>query len=142
MAGLHASLRTQPASSAVNHQSFATKLLLLLTVLPLSLALFAFFLQWRGGGIDDPISRWSPDESHKFPGMDSSPLATLGHSSSQSSDCSALLRHYNAATSPYFRDWKFKFNSDLKPKVLCSFILWCFRNFPSDLFVGFSDLGC
>ncbi|KAI3448822.1 hypothetical protein Pfo_005487 [Paulownia fortunei] len=117
MAGLHTSLRTPPLSAAGNHQSFSAKLLLLLTVIPISLALFAFFLQWHGGGIDDPISRWSPDESHKFPGMDSSPLATLGHSSSHSSDCSTLLGHSNGATFPYYRDWKFKFDSDLKPKI-------------------------
>ncbi|KAK4483538.1 hypothetical protein RD792_010736 [Penstemon davidsonii] len=109
-------LRAQPPSSgaAANHQHFITKLLLLLTLLPLSLALFAFLLQWRGGAVDDPISRWSPDESHKFPGMDSSPLAT--HSAS-SSDCSTLLGHTNAASLPYFKDWKFKFDSDLKPKI-------------------------
>ncbi|KAG8363672.1 hypothetical protein BUALT_Bualt19G0046800 [Buddleja alternifolia] len=112
MAGLHTSLRTQPPAS---HHSFSAKLLLLLTVLPLSLALFAFLLQWRGGGVDDPISRWSPEESHKFPGMDSSPSATIEQSSSHSSDCSTLLGHSNAATFPYYRDWKFKFDSDLKP---------------------------
>ncbi|GFP92430.1 glycosyltransferase-like kobito 1 [Phtheirospermum japonicum] len=118
MAGLHTSLRPQPPSSAANHHSFVAKLLLLLTVLPLSLAIFAFLLQWRGGGVDDPISRWSPDESHKFPGMDSSPLATVGHSSSHSSsDCSTLLGHSTTASFPYFRDWKFKFDADLKPKI-------------------------
>ncbi|KAL0397607.1 UNVERIFIED_CONTAM: Glycosyltransferase-like KOBITO 1 [Sesamum calycinum] len=117
MAGLHTSLRPQPPSSAANHQTFTAKLLLLLTLLPLSLAVFAFLLQWRGGGVDDPISRWSPDESHKFPGMDSSPLATVGHLSSHSSDCSKLLGHSNVASFPYYRDWKFKFDADLKPKI-------------------------
>ena len=107
-----AGLRQQPPSS-----SAAAKLLLLLTLLPLSLALFAFLLQWRGGGIDDPISRWSPDESHKFPGMDSSPLATVGHSSSNSPDCTSLFGHSSTASFPYFKDWKFNFHSDLKPKV-------------------------
>ncbi|EYU38251.1 hypothetical protein ABFS82_02G114200 [Erythranthe guttata] len=116
MAGLHTSLRPQPPSSAANHHSFTAKLLLLLTLLPLTLAVFAFLLQWRGGGVDDPISRWSPDESHKFPGMDSSPLATVGHSASHSSDCSTLLGH-STASLPYFRDWKFKFDADLKPKI-------------------------
>ncbi|CAA3014466.1 glycosyltransferase-like KOBITO 1 [Olea europaea subsp. europaea] len=118
MAGLHTSLRPQPPSSAANNNSFIVKLLLLLTLLPLSLSLFAFFLQWRGGGVDDPISRWSPDESHKFPGMDSSPLSTVGYSSSSHSfDCSMLLGHSNTASFPYYRDWKFKFDSDLKPKI-------------------------
>ncbi|XP_019185961.1 PREDICTED: glycosyltransferase-like KOBITO 1 isoform X1 [Ipomoea nil] len=115
MAGLGASLRPQPPSSASAAASFAAKLLLLLTLLPLSLALFAFVLQWRGGGVDDPISRWSPEESRKFPGMDSSPLATVGHLS-HSSDCSLLGRR-NSATFPYYRDWKFNFESDLKPKI-------------------------
>ncbi|CAA3002807.1 glycosyltransferase-like KOBITO 1 [Olea europaea subsp. europaea] len=117
MAGMHTSLRSQPPSSNSNHHFFTAKILLLLTLLPLSLALFAFVLQWRGGGIvDDPVSRWSPDDSHtKFPGMDTSPLATVGHSSS--SDCSMLLGHSNALSFPYYRDWKFKFDSDLKPKI-------------------------
>ncbi|KAK4424881.1 Glycosyltransferase-like KOBITO 1 [Sesamum alatum] len=115
MASLYSSI--QPLSLAANHQSFPAKLLLLLTVLPLSLALFAFLLQWRGGGIDDPISRRILDESFKFPGMDSSPLATLGHSSSHSSDCSMVLRNFNVATFSYNQDWKFKFESDRKPKI-------------------------
>ncbi|KZV19585.1 glycosyltransferase-like KOBITO 1 [Dorcoceras hygrometricum] len=118
MAGLHTSLRPHLPSSATNYQSFAAKLLLLLTLLPLSLALFAFLLQWRGGGVDDPISRWSPDESYKFPGMDTSPLATVSHSSQlPTSDCSKLLGHSNSASFPYFRDWKYKFDPDLKPKI-------------------------
>ncbi|PIN16889.1 hypothetical protein CDL12_10464 [Handroanthus impetiginosus] len=116
MAGLHTSLRSQQPSSAANHQYFSAKLLLLLTFLPLSLAVFAFLLQWRGGGVDDPISRWSPDELQKFPGMDSSPRATVGHFSSHS-DCSTLLGHSTAASFPYFRDWKYKFDADLKPKI-------------------------
>lgn len=67
--------------------------------------------------MDDPISRWSPEESHKFPGMDTSPLATVGAHSSQSSDCSSLFGHANRAAFPYYRDWKFNFEADLKPKV-------------------------
>ncbi|KAH0726033.1 hypothetical protein KY284_001898 [Solanum tuberosum] len=116
MAGLYTSLRPQPpSSSSSSQQSFFSKVLLLLTILPLSLAVFAFFLQWRGGGVDDPISRWSPEESHKFPGMDSSPLATVAHSS-QSSDCS-LLAHTDTPSFPYYKDWKFKLHPDLKPKI-------------------------
>ncbi|GFZ02633.1 elongation defective 1 protein [Actinidia rufa] len=111
MAGLNSSFRPPAPSS---HNSFASKLLLLLTVLPLTLAALAFILQWRGGGIDDPIARWSPEESRKFPGMDASPLATAGHSSS--SDCS-LFGHSSSPSFPYYRDWKFNFESDLKPKV-------------------------
>lgn len=125
MAGLYASLRPQPpSSSSSSQQSFLSKVLLLLTILPLSLAVFAFFLQWRGGGVDDPISRWSPEESHKFPGMDSSPLATVSHSS-QSSDCS-VLAHANTPSFPYYKDWKFKIHLDLKPKVrfFSLFLVW------------------
>lgn len=113
MAGLYSSsLRSSPPS-------FASKLLLLLTILPLTLAAFAFILQWRGGGVDgeDPISRWSPEASHKFPGMDSSsPLATaVGHSSA--SDCLLLAHSSSSPSFPYYRDWKSTFESDLKPKV-------------------------
>ncbi|XP_052171128.1 glycosyltransferase-like KOBITO 1 [Diospyros lotus] len=113
MAGSYPSLRSSTPSS---QSSFASRLLLLLTVLPLTLAAFAFVLQWRGGGVDfDPVSRWSPQDSHKFPGMDSSPLPTVGHSFS-SSDCS-LLGHSSSPTFPYYRDWKFNFESHLKPKI-------------------------
>ncbi|KAH6824579.1 elongation defective 1 protein / ELD1 protein [Perilla frutescens var. hirtella] len=49
--------------------------------------------------------------------MDSSPLATVGHSSSHSPDCSSLVGHSSTPSFPYFRDWKFKFHADLKPKI-------------------------
>ncbi|KAM7509053.1 hypothetical protein LguiA_019506 [Lonicera macranthoides] len=112
MAGLYTSLRPSSSSSS---SSFFSKLLLLLTLLPLTLAAFAFILQWRGGGVNDPISRWSPEESHQFPGMEnSSPLATVGHTSN--SDC-VLLGHSASPSFPYYRDWKFNFDSDLKPKI-------------------------
>ncbi|RVW75189.1 Glycosyltransferase-like KOBITO 1 [Vitis vinifera] len=109
MAGLHASLRGSSSSSS---QSFSSKLLLLLTLLPLTLAAFAFVLQWRGG-VTDPATRWSP-EAHKFPGMDSSPPTTIGHSSA--SDC-VLLSRGSSPSFPYYRDWKFDVGSDLRPKV-------------------------
>ncbi|KAG9132520.1 hypothetical protein Leryth_008442 [Lithospermum erythrorhizon] len=113
MAGLYTSLRQQHPSSAA---AFATKLLLLLTILPLSLALFAFSLQWRGGGLDDPLSRWSPQDSTKFPGLETTKSEDVGTHSS-TSDCSHLLGHGQAQTFPYFRDWTFQYNSDLKPKI-------------------------
>ncbi|KAJ9685508.1 hypothetical protein PVL29_017521 [Vitis rotundifolia] len=109
MAGLHASLRGSSSSSS---QSFSSKLLLLLTLLPLTLAAFAFVLQWRGG-VTDPATRWSP-EAHKFPGMDSSPPTTIGHSSA--SDC-VLLSRGSSPSFPYYRDWKFDVGSDLRPKI-------------------------
>ncbi|XP_057976789.1 glycosyltransferase-like KOBITO 1 [Malania oleifera] len=115
MAGVYAPLRPQPPSSG-HHQAFAAKLLLLLTLLPLGLAVFAFVLQWRGG-VSDPATRWSAD-SHKFPGMDSSPpttaAAAIGHSSS--SDCT-LFPSGLSPSFPYYRDWKFNYESDLKPKI-------------------------
>ncbi|KAH6803458.1 elongation defective 1 protein / ELD1 protein [Perilla frutescens var. frutescens] len=49
--------------------------------------------------------------------MESSPLATVGHSSSHSPDCSSLVGHSSTPSFPYFRDWKFKFHADLKPKI-------------------------
>ncbi|GKA34816.1 glycosyltransferase-like protein, partial [Tanacetum coccineum] len=56
------------------------------TLLPLSLAAFAFFLQWRGE-IGDPMIRWSTLHGFEFPGMDdnamsSSKLSLRGSSSS------------------------------------------------------------
>ncbi|KAG5565093.1 hypothetical protein RHGRI_001100 [Rhododendron griersonianum] len=114
--GLYSSsLRPSPlaSSSSSSHTSFASKLLLLLTLLPLTLAAFAFVLQWRGGVNDDPVSRWSPEASHKFPGMDntSPPLATVARS-----DC-VLLPDTSSPSFPYYRDWKYSFESDLKPKI-------------------------
>lgn len=49
-----------------------------------------------------------------------SPLPTLGHSAS--SDCSLLARGGGASAStsgvfPYYRDWKFDYSADLKPKI-------------------------
>lgn len=117
MAGLHTSVR--PSSSSSTNQAFTSKLLLLLTALPLTLAIFAFVLQWRGGDIDDPTTRWSPDDkANLLPGHAStSPPAY--HSSQRSSDCSELLGHRTVSSFPYFRDWKFDstYNSDLKPKI-------------------------
>ncbi|KAF9595091.1 hypothetical protein IFM89_036980 [Coptis chinensis] len=106
-----------------SNQAFASKLLLLLSALPLTLALFAFILQWRGGGVlNDPASRYSPHNKFEFPGMggesssgSSPPFNNLLHSSN--SDCSELLSHGASVSFPYFRDWKFNFNADLKPKI-------------------------
>ncbi|KAI3827043.1 hypothetical protein L1987_01105 [Smallanthus sonchifolius] len=107
-------------TAATHHHSFASKLILLLTLLPITLAAFAFALQWRGGGVvdvDDPISHWSPQHnSHRFPGMDSSPLATVVDHHSSSSDCLSLGQS-SSPSFPYFHDWKFQYESDLKPKI-------------------------
>ncbi|XP_043693645.1 glycosyltransferase-like At2g41451 [Telopea speciosissima] len=105
---------TRPSQSSSN-QNFGSRLLLVLTVLPLTLAAFAFVLQWRGG-LNDPTTRWSPD-SHGFPGdMGSSAPEEVVRSSS-SSDCVELLGRSSSPTFPYYRDWKFNYNDDLKPKI-------------------------
>ncbi|XP_073264411.1 glycosyltransferase-like KOBITO 1 isoform X2 [Populus alba] len=117
---LTASLRS---STTISTQSFTSRLILLLTLLPLSLAALAFILQWKGNSdfMMDPItanSRWAPQGSHIqnheiFPGMESSVLSPKAH---KSSDCSSLGIG-GAPSFPYFRDWKFDFQDDLRPKA-------------------------
>ncbi|CAL4924082.1 unnamed protein product [Urochloa decumbens] len=84
------------------------RLLLLLTVLPLTLAALAFVLQWRGGGVDDPTTRWPP---HAFPGM-----AEPARPSLPSSDCADVLVGSSGPSFPYFRGWSFPSDSGA-PKV-------------------------
>lgn len=121
MAGQHSALRPTSSSSSVStfslssSQSFASRLLLLLTVLSLTLACFAFILQWRGG-LNDPITRWSLDH-HEFPGMAVFGSGASHSSRSVGSDCVDLLGQSRSPTFPYFRDWKFGYESDLNPKV-------------------------
>ncbi|XP_047182254.1 glycosyltransferase-like At2g41451 [Vigna umbellata] len=88
-----------------------SRLLLLLTLLPLTLASIAFVLQWRGG-VTDPLTRWSPDQP-QFPGM------SLAYStpSRRTSDCSNPLSQSLNPSFPYFRDWNFDFSSHLSPKI-------------------------
>ncbi|KVH94763.1 hypothetical protein Ccrd_003165 [Cynara cardunculus var. scolymus] len=120
MAGLHSSLRPTSSSSSSSHSSaqssqvFNSKILLLLTLLPLSLAAFAFVLQWRGE-IDDPTTRWSPKDRLEFPGMDAYTSST--HTTRTSSNCADLLGQSRSVSFPYYRDWKFDYISDLKPKI-------------------------
>ncbi|KAG5055083.1 hypothetical protein JHK85_007593 [Glycine max] len=108
MAGAHSHrqshhLQQQPSS----------RLLLLLTVLPLTLATLAFLLQWRGG-VTDPVTRWSPDHD-QFPGMATTTTTTP---SRHSSDCgkNPLYQSHNPSF-PYFRDWTLDFSSNLSPKI-------------------------
>ncbi|KAA0034054.1 glycosyltransferase-like KOBITO 1 [Cucumis melo var. makuwa] len=102
---------TQPSSS-----SSTSRLLLLLTFLPLTLASLAFVLQWRGG-ITDPATRWSPPGSYQFPGMEASPLSPISrHSTPSASDCLNLGRSVSPSF-PYYQDWKFDRGSNLKPKI-------------------------
>lgn len=116
-------MRSAPQSSS--SQTFTAKLLLLLTLLPLSLAALAFVLQWRGG-IPDPTTRWSPPGSHLlFPGMDASPLSSAVVRSS-SSDCVNLGRSASPSL-PYYQNWKFDSASNLRPKVCLFFFPLDFR---------------
>ncbi|KAL5760352.1 hypothetical protein ACOSP7_018864 [Xanthoceras sorbifolium] len=127
----HRSTPLLPSSSSSSQSSFTSKLLLLLTLLPLSLALLAFVLQWKGdSGLTDPVgaasstSRWAPHGSHLqnhevFPGMEisssSSSVSPKGQHFSQS-DCLSLGRS-GSPSFPYYRDWKLDFETNLKPKI-------------------------
>ncbi|XP_020097677.1 glycosyltransferase-like KOBITO 1 [Ananas comosus] len=128
MAGVYAPLRAPSSSSySSSSSSFAGRILFLLTVLPLALAAFAFALQWRGG-LRDPASTLSHD-THRFPGMENSPLGsssssssyfptTTSHStSSASSDCAEILGRSSSPSFPFLRGWNFDFDSDLSPKI-------------------------
>ncbi|KDP26203.1 hypothetical protein JCGZ_22449 [Jatropha curcas] len=106
------------SSQSSSQQTFTSRLLLLLTVLPLTLAAFAFILQWRGG-LNDPISRWSPDD-REFPGMESvvtSRVSSSLKSRTKDSGCKDLLGQSHNPSFPYYRNWKFDLRSDLKPKI-------------------------
>ncbi|CAL5193405.1 unnamed protein product [Lathyrus oleraceus] len=110
MAGAHSSHHHRPPTTATS----SSRLLLLLTVLPLTLAAFAFILQWRGG-VTDPVTRWSPDQ-HLFPGMSISSHQQQSKTRSRS-DCSNLFPGSHSPSFPYFRDWKLDYSSDLSPKI-------------------------
>ncbi|CAK9183994.1 unnamed protein product [Ilex paraguariensis] len=112
MAGLYNTLRPTSSSSPSSSSTFISRLLLLLTVLPLSLAAFAFILQWKGG-LNDPTTRWSSDR-HEFPGM---VLSEPVHSSS--SDCVDLLGKGSLPSLPYYKNW----NNDLRPKEVLILVL-------------------
>lgn len=119
------SASSSSSSSSPNH-SFVSRLLLLLTLLPVSLACLAFILQWRGGGLADPASAsvrsstsvpGGSDLNHEvFPGMETvSSVSPKAHQSS--SDCSNLARS-SSPSFPYYGDWKFGVDTSLKPKVI------------------------
>lgn len=137
MAGLYSSSSSKPTvSSSSTPSSSYSRLFLLVTLLPLSLASFAFILQWRGG-LDDPVTHWSTDH-HEFPGMVSTQeKRSLRHSGSDSG-CVDLLGQSRAPSFPYFRNWKFDYESDLKPRVSPCDSIW----FPSDLIYACSCLIC
>ncbi|KAK6928831.1 LOW QUALITY PROTEIN: Glycosyltransferase family 92 [Dillenia turbinata] len=108
MAVLNSSLRPTSASA-----SFSSRVVVLLTLLPISLAAYAFVLQWRGWVTDtDPSSSsfWLfQEDKYKFPGMDN-PISR----SSSSSDC-VLSDHGYGSSSPAFPSLLFN-QSDLKPQ--------------------------
>ncbi|CAH2054510.1 unnamed protein product [Thlaspi arvense] len=118
------SASSSSSSSSPSH-SFISRLLLLLTLLPVSLACLAFILQWRGGGLADPASAsvgsstavpGGSDLNHEvFPGMETvSSVSPKAHQSS--SDCSNLARS-SSPSFPYYGDWKFGVDTSLKPKI-------------------------
>ncbi|KQK08098.2 hypothetical protein BRADI_2g40046v3, partial [Brachypodium distachyon] len=88
-------------------------LLLLLTALPLALAFLAFALQWRGGGVEDPVARWPP---HAFPGMKASHSAAADLRL-PSSACDEVLVGSSSPAFPYLRGWSFQFDAAHNPKV-------------------------
>ncbi|KHN13709.1 hypothetical protein glysoja_034019 [Glycine soja] len=117
---LYAPLRPNPSSSSssFSSHSFTSKILLLLTILPVSLAAIAFILQWRGG-ITDQTALSSPRGSHHyFPGMEPSPLSHLSshNSNSHHSDCVNLGRTASPSF-PYYHNWKLDFEASLTPKI-------------------------
>ncbi|KAI3667366.1 hypothetical protein L6452_42422 [Arctium lappa] len=118
MAGLYSSIKPSPSSSSLSQSSqvFASRILLLLTLLPLSLAAFAFILQWRGE-ITDPTTRWSSINGLEFPGMDISTTSNSKLTTPTSSNCADILGQSRSISFPYFRDWKFTLESDLNPKI-------------------------
>lgn len=122
----HSSPNSPPSSNCTSHtmagankhpptSSSTSRLLLLLTILPLTLAAFAFLLQWRGG-VTDPVTRWSPDQN-LFPGMSTSDHIQQRSQPRSRSDCSSLFGNSHSPSFPYFRDWTLDFSSDLSPKV-------------------------
>ncbi|XVE61077.1 hypothetical protein DITRI_Ditri06bG0010900 [Diplodiscus trichospermus] len=119
MAGLYSASRTSSSSSSSLSASLpssqhASRLLLLLTFLPLTLAFFAFILQWHGGPTD-PVTHWSPD-AFQFPGMDD-PGSNSRTDRRSTSGCFDPLGQSRFPAFPYFKDWKFDLGSDLGPKI-------------------------
>ncbi|OAP03498.1 hypothetical protein AXX17_AT3G51780 [Arabidopsis thaliana] len=117
MAGLHSSSSSsKPTLSSSPSSSSSSRLFLLVTLLPLSLACFAFVLQWRGG-LDDPVTHWSIDH-HEFPGMVTTQEKRSLRRSVSDSGCVDLLGQSRSPSFPYFRNWKFDYHSDLKPRIV------------------------
>lgn len=105
--------------------SLASRIVLLLTALPLALAVFAFMLQWRGE-IKDSSSAW-PSDRHTFPGMDNSPLGSSSastvssfsrfSSSSSSSDCIDILSRSSSGSLSYYQGRNYDSDHNLRPRI-------------------------
>ncbi|PKA47284.1 hypothetical protein AXF42_Ash017229 [Apostasia shenzhenica] len=122
MAGLNGPLRPPAFSSSSASGSFASRIVVLLTALPLALAAFAFVLQWRGG-MDNRTSAW-PNERKAFPGMDNSPIGSSAAvstfssvSRSSSSDCLEILGRSSSPSLPYLRGWDYGSDPNLRPRI-------------------------
>ncbi|XP_021741097.1 glycosyltransferase-like At2g41451 [Chenopodium quinoa] len=124
MAGFYQSLRRNSSFSSTilsscysSQQHFLYKLIFFLTFLPLFLALFAFFLQWRGSGID-PITWWSFDHTKEFPGMLDSPFIKSSSFDDNNNCSNNASGQTNSPVFPYFRGWNFNYNdSTISPKA-------------------------
>ncbi|CAN8317841.1 unnamed protein product [Cochlearia groenlandica] len=103
MAVLYSSKTTMSSSSST---SFASRIFLLVTLLPLSLACFAFLLQ-RQGGIND--------NNHPFLGKENSNPEKQSFGSDPG--CVSLLGQSRASSFPYLRDLNLHYNNDLKPMI-------------------------
>jgi hypothetical protein len=104
----------------VGTQSPSSGLLFLLTGLPLTLALFTFLLEWRRGGLVDPvcIGQLAGDNS-SLPGvqLDLLSLLTGGHAVANS-DCANQLDRSDVVGFPYHVELQYAMlNANATPKV-------------------------
>lgn len=108
-------------SRFVPTQSTSQRILVVLTALPLSLAIFAFVLQWRGGGLVDPvrIGQLAGDNS-RLPGvhLDSPASPTGGHAVKASADCGGNQWYRTSTASfPHGLGWEYLVLNNANPKV-------------------------
>lgn len=124
MAALNGPMRTHASSSSSSNASLTSRIVLLLTALPLALAAFAFVLQWRGE-INDSSSAW-PSNRQTFPGIDNSPLgssavstfSTVSRSPSYStSDCVEILGRHSSGSLTYHQGWNYDSDPNLRPRI-------------------------
>lgn len=109
------------SSVVVTQSSASSRILFVLTALPLSLALFAFVLQWRGGGLlVDParIGQLAGDNS-RLPGVQSLDLLSTptGGRVVTNSDCANQLFRGGLSGFPYHPGWQYAILNDVTPKI-------------------------